>query len=283
SLYGTGRYRPSAMKSRTCGTLLDVFSVTLHSRCGSVEIRRCTLQPPGPCRVPSSAQCDHNVECRRGRAPVIKHVVDNEANRLLRSPGSRRGGLEETQGRAGTRYDPDRRPSMDLSRMPRTRALDVPGRSTRSAPYPTHALGRDGAMPRRQFFRTAAGVASAGAILGVGLQRPGLAWAQGSHQPIPIPGGSPAIQELAGQLFHIFGPGPEGLEGALDPVDAEPSSITDFSGAIGLAYLNGMVTRTNRVTGEVRALPFVNTDMRFMKGVFRGADGQIHQGAFAFV
>jgi hypothetical protein len=30
-------------------------------------------------------------------------------------------------------------------------------------------------------------------------------------------------------------------------------------------------------------LPFVDSDMRFMKGVFRGTDGRIHQGAFALV
>jgi len=36
-------------------------------------------------------------------------------------------------------------------------------------------------------------------------------------------------------------------------------------------------------TGEVLTLPFVNSDMRFMKGVFRGTDERIHHGAFALV
>jgi hypothetical protein len=131
-------------------------------------------------------------------------------------------------------------------------------------------------------LRTAGGVLAVGAALGAGLRTTGLARAHGVHQPIPIPGGSPAIQELTGgQLFHIFGPGPAGA--GLDPIDAEPSSITDFSGAIGLAYLDGMVTRTNTETGEVRTLPTVNSDMRFMKGSFRSTDGQIHEGAFAFI
>jgi hypothetical protein len=75
----------------------------------------------------------------------------------------------------------------------------------------------------------------------------------------------------------VFGPG------LIDPADAEPSSITDFNGFIGLAFISGMVTRTNTKTGEVRTLPFVNSDMRFMKGVFKGTDGRTHQGAFAFV
>jgi hypothetical protein len=44
-----------------------------------------------------------------------------------------------------------------------------------------------------------------------------------------------------------------------------------------------MVTQTNTKTGAVERFPFVNSDMRFMQGVFRGTDGKVHQGAFAFV
>jgi hypothetical protein len=82
---------------------------------------------------------------------------------------------------------------------------------------------------------------------------------------------------VLGGAFHGFGPG------LIDPVDAEPATITDFNGFVGLAYVSGTVTRTNTATGEERTLPFVNSDMRFMKGVFRGTDGRIHHGAFAFV
>jgi hypothetical protein len=128
-------------------------------------------------------------------------------------------------------------------------------------------------MSRRQFTRTAAGAAAFGAVLGSGLSWPGLALTRQSHEPKPIPGGTPVL----GGAFHVFGPG------LLDPADAEPSSITDFNGFIGLAFISGMVTRTNTKTGEVRTLPFVNSDMRFMKGVFKGTDGRTHQGAFAFV
>jgi hypothetical protein len=84
---------------------------------------------------------------------------------------------------------------------------------------------------------------------------------------------------MAGGLFHVYGPGAEGV----DPPDAEPITITDFDGLIGLAYLTGTVRRTNTVTGEVRELPFVDSDMRFMKGVYKGTDGQVHDGAFAFI
>jgi hypothetical protein len=71
--------------------------------------------------------------------------------------------------------------------------------------------------------------------------------------------------------------------GLFDSVETEPSTITDFNGFFGLAFISGMVTRTNVVTGEVLTLPFVESDMRFMKGVFRGTDGGVHQGAFALV
>jgi len=129
-------------------------------------------------------------------------------------------------------------------------------------------------MSRRQFARTAAGTAVVGATLASGLWRSGLAKATGSNEPLPIPGGI----ILGGQTFHVFGPGLSG-----NPPDQEPSTITDFNGFVGLAYLNGMVTRTNMQTGEVDTLPFLFSDMRFMQGVFRDTDGRMHQRAFALV
>jgi len=109
--------------------------------------------------------------------------------------------------------------------------------------------------------------------LGTGFWKPGLALGSQSSSPVPIPGATPVL----GGVFHVFGPA------AFDPIDAEPSTITDFNGFDGLAYLSGQVTQTNTATGEVRTLPFVDSDMRFMKGVFRGTDGKIHHGAFALV
>jgi len=135
-----------------------------------------------------------------------------------------------------------------------------------------HAHFWQRAMSRRQFTRTAAGAAAFGAALGSGLSWPGLAKAQ-SHEPKHIPGGTP----LLGGAFHVFGPA------LIDPIDAEPSTITDFNGFVGLAFISGTVRRTNTKTGEVRTLPYVNNDMRFMKGVFKGTDGRTHQGAFALV
>jgi hypothetical protein len=78
----------------------------------------------------------------------------------------------------------------------------------------------------------------------------------------------------------VFGPSPDG---SFDPIDAEPATITNFHGFVGLAYISGTVQRTNRHTGEVRILPMIGSDMRFMTGVFGGSDGRLHEGAFALV
>jgi hypothetical protein len=132
------------------------------------------------------------------------------------------------------------------------------------------------AMSRRQFARRAARAAVVGAALGSGWLRPALAGGRPSNAPVPIPGGTP----LLGGAFHLFGPTPDG---SFDPIDAEPSTITDFNGVVGLAYIDGMVTRTNTATGEVSRLPTIFSDMRLMQGVFRGDDGRLRQGAFALI
>ena len=133
-------------------------------------------------------------------------------------------------------------------------------------------------MTRRQFARTATGTALFGGALGAGLLKPALAdnW---SFAPVPIPGGTPGLKGL----YHVFGPSPMtgGMGG--DPIDAEPSTITNLDGFVGLAYISGMVTRINTKTGERLPLRFQNSDMRFMKGNFRGTDGNIHRSTFAFV
>jgi len=128
-------------------------------------------------------------------------------------------------------------------------------------------------MSRRQFARTAAGVAAASAVFGLGTSR---AAASAPGDPVPIPGGEPKI----GGMFHTFGPTPDG---SFSPIDAEPITITNFNGFVGYALINGTAQRTNKRTGKIEMLPMILADMRFMTGVYRGADERIHQGAFAFV
>jgi hypothetical protein len=170
-------------------------------------------------------------------------------------------------------YEPSKENQMNIhalqSAAAARRARSSEQGCRRSAPAPAGQR----AWSRRQFVRTTAGAAILGATWGAGLWRPQPAIAHNAHEPVHIPGGTPVL----GGAFHVFGPG------TIDPPDAEPSTITDFNGFIGLAFISGTVTRTNTKTGEVRTLPFVDSDMRFMQGTFRGTDGQVHQGAFGFV
>src|SRR5215472_273334 len=115
---------------------------------------------------------------------------------------------------------------------------------------------RQPSMTRRQFARGAAGTAVFGGALGSGLFRPALADTGASFAPVPIPGGSPVL----GGSYHVFGPN------SIDPIDAEPITITNFNGFVGLAYPSGMVTQTNTRTGETLRLPFIDSDIAVHAG-----------------
>jgi hypothetical protein len=124
------------------------------------------------------------------------------------------------------------------------------------------------ALSRRQFFGTAA---AAGGIAATSALWPSLlvAAADGAFSPPnPILGGtSLPFQGLTGFYF------PDAVK---DPKEnADPSLIRDFNGFIGLADLAG-----GTVVGTSNTW---NADMRFMKGVYVGVDGQKHQGAFGFI
>jgi len=129
-------------------------------------------------------------------------------------------------------------------------------------------------LSRRQFVQTAAGL-GAGTLLGLGTAK-GAQKKSSEPMPVPIPGGEP---KLGGDL-HIFGPTPDN---SLSPIDAEPATIGNFNGFVGLAYISGSVQRTDRVTGQTVTLPMIGSDMRFMTGVFKATDDRVYQGAFAFV
>jgi hypothetical protein len=128
-------------------------------------------------------------------------------------------------------------------------------------------------MSRRQFARAAASAAAAGAVFGLGTSRSAPS---APGDPVPIPGGEPKL----GGIFHVFGPTPDG---SFSPVDAEPITITNFNGFVGYALIDGTVQRTHKGTGKTDTLRMIGADMRFMTGVYKGADERIHQGAFAFV
>ena len=129
------------------------------------------------------------------------------------------------------------------------------------------------AMSRRQFLGTAAGAAAL--LLGSSFLSP--ARAAVCADPRPIPGGFPAL----GHFYHVLAPG-HPVFGTLGPDKEDPSAITDFNGPIGLAYVQGMGTHTDKTTGDVSHLPY-EVDLRFMKGEYVGKDGKNHHGTFAFI
>jgi len=129
------------------------------------------------------------------------------------------------------------------------------------------AHSRPSTLSRRGFLRFGASALAAGAVVARGLRRPLLASAPAD--PVPIPIGSFG--------FHVNAPA------FIDPEDVDPVTITNFNGFSGLAYISGMVTRTNLVTHEEDRLPFDSADMRFMLGEYQSADGRMHHGAFGFI
>lgn len=125
-------------------------------------------------------------------------------------------------------------------------------------------------LSRRQFIGAAAG--ATGVVLGADMWMPALASAHaGAVAPRPIPGG---IQPFGPgtEVFHVFLPGR----------GAEPSTITDFHGSVGIANLRGMGTATDTRREKTTRLIY-DIDTRFMKGVFIGTDGRRHRGAFQFI
>ena len=133
-------------------------------------------------------------------------------------------------------------------------------------------------LSRREFVRRAGGAVAAGAAVGGGLLRSPLLFAspRSNADPLPIPGGSPAL----GGGFHVYGPTPDG---SFDPIDAEPATITNFNGVVALAYISGTVSRTQIGSNVQVELPFIASDMRFMQGVYRGVYGKPRQGTFGFI
>jgi hypothetical protein len=128
-----------------------------------------------------------------------------------------------------------------------------------------------GVLSRRRFLGAAAGATAAA---GAGVAGIRTAEARGIGLAVPI---ATTVEFFPGVHSHVQGP--PFLGGA----DADPSTVYDFRGASAIAFINGEVERRNRKTGEVRTLPYLFNDMRFMQGRFRGHDGHVRNGTFAFI
>lgn len=125
-------------------------------------------------------------------------------------------------------------------------------------------------VSRRQFMQAGTGLTAFAATLGSPAAR-----AQGASPGIGLVTPIPATLPIAGQEFHVQAPPFTG-------VDSDPSSVFNFEGTVGIAFISGLVDRTDRKTGETRTLPYVFNDMRFMQGRFEGRDGHVRNATFAF-
>lgn len=132
-------------------------------------------------------------------------------------------------------------------------------------------LSLDRPISRRQLLTTAAGAVGLTATSAVWL--PGLIQTEAAEAlPRPISGGrtAPPAPEV---FFHEY------------PVQRgnEPSTVTDFRGYFGVASIDvSAATRTEKRTGNTTSLLW-RAEMRMLKGVYIGTDGQSHHGTFGFV
>jgi hypothetical protein len=120
-------------------------------------------------------------------------------------------------------------------------------------------------ISRRRFIQGTGAVVTAATFA-----RPQTLFAA-ANDPVPVTGSPNFVP------FSVWAPL------VFDPIDADPSTITNFNGVAGIAYISGMVTRTNTKTGDVERFPFLDADMRFMQGTYRGVDDRPRQSTFGFI
>jgi len=92
--------------------------------------------------------------------------------------------------------------------------------------------------------------------------------AEGSTEPVPIPGGF-------GPGFHVWVPGPP--EFGFQGLNIEPGTVSDFNGFAAMGYFGGTLVGSDGATYEVFH------DMRIQKGTYVAADGSVRRGTFAFI
>jgi hypothetical protein len=150
-------------------------------------------------------------------------------------------------------------------------------------------VGHTHGFSRRGFIRTAAGATAL--AFGPGLSLRALAHDDGDDDkqtlpaPKPIPGGT----DLSGlrldppyDFIHFFPPGPVGIVlpftgVALQGLNVEPSTLTDFDGATALAYHIGEARGSDGHTYNLE------TDFRVMEGKYVAVDGTTRHGSFALI
>jgi len=128
-------------------------------------------------------------------------------------------------------------------------------------------------ISRRRFLGAGVGASVIGGALGAGLLRPvSASAAHGIGNVLPIP----TTIEVFGEAIHLQAPPFTGP-------NTDPSTVWNFQGASGIAFMDTSVTRTNRKTGEQQVLPSTMNHMTFMQGIYIGRDGHVREGTFSLV
>jgi hypothetical protein len=129
-------------------------------------------------------------------------------------------------------------------------------------------------LSRRQFLGAAAATAGA---LATGLRIPPVLADNDKLAtvfPLPIPGGTQItfLDGFSTLVHHV----PSTVPNDFAPI-SEPSEITDFNGVVGLERVvgTGLDNSGNTLHYQV--------DNGFMSGLYRGEDGRMHHGTFAFL
>ena len=140
-----------------------------------------------------------------------------------------------------------------------------------------HAHFWQRALSRRQVVQTAAGAGLLAMGSSVSSSQLVRAAQMNGAMPKPIPGG---LDVGGGNIIHLYLPEP----------GAEPSTITDFRGFVGVSHAQGEGTVTTGGGGGGLSTPTAtgdrlvyDADMRFMQGRYLGEDGQEHTGTFGFI
>ena len=129
-------------------------------------------------------------------------------------------------------------------------------------------------ISRRRFLETTLGASMIGGAVGLGvLPRAAALAAPGIGNVLPIP----TTLTVFGVDIHVQAPPFTGA-------DSDPSTVWNFQGSSGIAFINTTATQTNRQTGVVQEdLDSSGNHMTFQQGVYRGRDGHVREGTFSFV
>jgi hypothetical protein len=120
---------------------------------------------------------------------------------------------------------------------------------------------------RRQLLQRSA--VALGGVAGLGLLDPSSVFGSAVAAPRPIPGGfDTSFNPVpSGAFIHVLPPS----------IGFEMSTITDFNGVIGASETQGTAHGSD-------GTPYsFDCDMRFVRGVYVGLDGRLHNVSLGFI